>query len=92
MCMVVFAYDNNYVVIYGCLVTVAVLRVHYVSQPAECHMKMCLSWQDNMVSHTTCDTVADMLAGLMHVSYVYERLSGFLTVHPYLVLITLLFC
>ena len=43
----------------------------------------------------TCNTSAEMLAGLMHmtqVTYVYESLSGFLTVCPYLVLITLLFC
>ena len=51
-----------------------------VGQPAICHTKMCLFWQNNVVSHTTYSTVADMLARLLLFIYVYESLSGFLTI------------
>ena len=45
-----------------------------------------------MVGHMIYNTVADMSAGLIYVTYLYESPSGFLTVCPYLVLTTLLFC
>ena len=45
-----------------------------------------------MVICTTYSTAANMSAGLLLMIYVYDSLSGFLTIHPDLVLMILPFC
>ena len=48
--------------------------------------------QVHCVGHMTYSTVADMSARLLLLIYVCESLSGFLTIHPDLVLMISPFC
>ena len=62
-----------------------------VSQPAKCHTKRCLKLQNNGASHMTF-VVQLTCQPVYYCGYIYMSLSGFLTMHPDLVLFTSFSC
>ena len=69
----------------------AIVLCQPVGWPAKCHTKRCLKFENNVVSCTTFQWRLTCQPGFYCV-YMYVSLSGFLTICPDLVLMTLFTC